>query len=495
MPNNSKFAILAVLLLAATQVIAQQSPALPIHTPAPVRPTVKRTVHVVSPANLQEVLSAVKPGDDVICEGSWTGNFTLPPGGPAILEAGPAGCTLISANTSPALCNISETCGVGWRGMKADRAIHDWWLQGLQITTSGPQGIYDALMISDDCDPDPAGMPDRITIDDANIHGQFNIDSQQNGIYVDGEWISVLNSRITDWQSSGSLLSEANGIKSVCGVGPYLLQGNYIEASSQGIFFAAPGVSPNGQSWTLTASDITVNTNQITRNPAWIGKNWVFKNGFECKNCERVLFENNLVTHIWPGAQNGAGVLLTPRVGLGTPPQTFSVVQDVTAINNVLSDVGIGFGVATYDSLNCTSAAMGCAHSARFRIANNMVTASTHPSGVSQGTYGWCVQLDFALDVTIDRLQCSTNGFFSIFVDTAPTENLILKNSSLSADVGGQGIAGLAAFFSAPGQPANDGNSVSAVTVSRISESQFLSEWDPFCSNCVLGHGLPAAPQ
>jgi hypothetical protein len=415
--------------LLASSLFAQQNPALPARTPAPVRPAVKRTVYVVSPANLQAALSATLPGDDLVCEGVWTGNFTLPPGGPAILEAGPNGCKIISPNTQPALCNISETCGIGWRGNKPDRAIHDWWLQGLEITTSGPQGIYDAVMIADDCDPDPTGMPARITLDAMNIHGQTNTDSQQNGIYADGTWISVLNSRVTDWQSSGTLLSEANGIKSVCGVGPYLMEGNYIEASSQGIFFAAPGVSPTGVSWMQTPSDITINNNVITRSEAWIGMNWVFKNGFECKNCERVLFENNQVTHIWPGSQNGAGVLLTPRVGLGTPPQTFSVVQDITLLNNVLIDVGIGFGVASYDNLACTPS-MGCAHSARIRIANNAVSTSTHPTGVNQATYGWCIQLDFANAVTVNGLQCSTNGYFSIFVDNAPTQNFILENSS-----------------------------------------------------------------
>jgi hypothetical protein len=169
---------------------------------------------------------------------------------------------------------------------------------------------------------------------------------------------------------------------------------------------------------------------------------------------------------------------LTPRIGLGDPVQYFSQVSDTTITNNTIQ-AGVGVSVSGMDNY-CTPEDP-CVYSARTLISSNTVTVSTTPNGVP-GSYGWCVQIDVALDLTVNRMNCTTDGTQSLFVDTAPCTSCAVNNSIFNADFGGQGLVGPSAFF----QGAGISNSISNVTVSGITEAAFLAQWLPFCLNCIL---------
>jgi hypothetical protein len=465
-------------LVVSTFDLYAQAPARPKSVPAPRPPSIARKIAVGATQDFQAALNAATPGTNIVCSGLFIGNFYLP----AISNVEISGtCTLQSPNTSPALMNISATEGFGWVGNIADRAATNWWITGITIASSGP--IYHAVVISNDCDPNPAGMPSGITFSNVTVNGLYMFDGQQNGMLLDGADISVLDSQITQWQSSGTLLPEANAIEIICGTGPYLFRGNTLSASSEDFLIAAPGSSPTVPSSQITPSDITFSGNTLTKDLAWIGTPFSQdKNCFESKDSERMLISDNTLQNCFPGSQTGEGILLTPRIGLGNPVQTFSVVSDTTITGNTIQ-AGVGISVSGMDNY-CVSP-MPCVFSSRTQISNNTLNVSVSPNGVP-GSYGWCLQIDEPRALSVTAMDCVTDGAQSVFVDTYPCVACSISSSVFNADFGGQGISGPAALFKSTSGKATAGNSINAVTVSGITAAQFQSEWVPLCGSCIL---------
>ena len=464
------FSFLACSFAASTS----RYPTLPLSVPNPQPPVITQTVTVLPGGNLQAALSAAVPGTNIVCAGLFVGNFYLPGISGAELSGN---CTLQSPNTSPALMNISATEGYGWVGNVADRAAQNWWITGITIESSGP--IYHAVVISNDCDPNPAGMPSGITFWNVTVNGLYMQDGQQNGMLLDGANISVVNSDITQWQSSGILNTEANAITIICGTGPYLFRGNTLSASSEDFFIGAPGASPTVPSSQIIPSDITFEGNLLTKDLSWVGTVYsADKNCFESKNSDRVLIAGNTIENCFPGAQTGEGILLTPRIGLGVPVQYFSEVSDTTITGNTIQ-AGVGISVSGLD--NYCPSAPPCVYSTRTMVSGNTVTVSTSPNGVPP-SYGWCVQIDEAQDLSIYKMTCTTNGANSLFVDTAPCTSCSVSTSSFNADFGGQGVIGPAALLQGVGAT----NVITNVMVSGITTAAFQLEWLPLCPTCIL---------
>jgi hypothetical protein len=457
---------------------AQTFATLPLSVPAPHPPVITQTVKVSEGENFQAALNAAATGMNIECSGLFIGNFYIP--GVSGVEISGT-CTLQSPNTSPALMNISATEGFGWKGNAADRAATNWWITGITIATSGP--IYHAVSINNDCDADAAGMPSGITFSNVTVNGIHMADGQQNGMYLDGANISVIDSQVTQWQSSGTLLPEANAIEIICGTGPYLFRGNTLSASSEDFLIAAPGSSPNVPSSQITPSDITFTGNTLTKDLAWVGTKYAGdKNCWESKDSERVLISGNKIQNCYPGSQTGEGILLTPRIGLGNPVQHFSVVSDTTITGNTIQ-AGVGISVSGMDSY-CT-AAMDCVYSERTVISGNTMTVSKAPNGVA-GSYGWCLQIDQPKALQVTGMTCTTDGQQSVFVDTYPCVQCSISSSAFNADFGGQGITGPAALFHSATGNANLGNRISEVTISGIPPTSFQHEWVQVCASCSL---------
>ncbi len=452
---------------------------LPLHTPNPQPPPITRIVGVAPPMDFQAALSSVTPGTNLVCSGVFIGNFIFPDVSGVELSGT---CTLQSPNTMPALANISATNGAGWRGVITDRAVSDWWITGITIASSGP--IFHAVMISNDCDPTPAGMPSGITFSDVTVNGIPMADGQQNGLYLDGANISVLNSSVQHWQSAGLLNVEAQGIEVICGTGPYLFRGNTISGISQGIFFAAPGASPTVAASQITPADISILGNTVTKDLSWIGSKYqaYSKNCMELKNAQRVMIAGNTINNCFPGAQTGEGILLTPRMGLGIPSQMFSQVSDVDIVANQIQ-AGVGISVSGLDSF-CTQS-MPCVYSSRVSIVENSLNVSRTPNGIA-GSYGWCGQLDGAHGLNWAGNTCTTDGTQSIFINSWPCVGCSFSNSTFNADFGAQGIVGPSGLFNGAWCVGTCGNSINTLTFTGISPAAFQSEWVSVCSKCVL---------
>ena len=139
-----------------------------------------------------------------------------------------------------------------------------------------------------------------------------------------------------------------NGHDSQCfaswnGVGPYLIQNNFIQAGAENIIFG--GADPSIAN--LVPSDITIIGNVIQKNLAWHGEtapyNWQVKNLVELKNAQRVLLDGNVIQYSWAAAQVGFAIVLTPRNQNGGC--TWCVVQDVTITHNIIRHASSGIEI------------------------------------------------------------------------------------------------------------------------------------------------------
>jgi hypothetical protein len=269
-------------------------PDLPLSVPNPKPPVITQVVTVLEGQDLQAALTAATPGTNIDCEGTFVGNFYIP--GVSSVELS-GNCILRSPNTYPAFMNISATEGFGWTGNIADRAAQNWWISGITIETSGP--IYHAVVISNDCDPTPQGMPSGITFSNVTVNGLYMQDGQQNGMLLDGENISLLDSEITQWQSSGILNTEANAVTIICGTGPYLFQGRV----QRRLLHRGSGSKPYGAFQSNHSErhhfrgEPSDERSELDRNPLWTGQELLgiqeFRAGADLRQHDRELFSRS----------------------------------------------------------------------------------------------------------------------------------------------------------------------------------------------------------
>ena len=121
----------------------------------------------------------------------------------------------------------------------------------------------------------------------------------------------------------------------------------------------------------LVPADIEIVGNHLAKPLSWRiddphfqGTAWTVKNLFELKNARRVLVDGNLFEYNWPHAQNGFAILFTPRNQDGRSP--WSVVEDVTFVNNLVRHVAAGINVLGHDDIHSSQPTR------RIAIANNL---------------------------------------------------------------------------------------------------------------------------
>ncbi|HXE79122.1 MAG TPA: right-handed parallel beta-helix repeat-containing protein [Vicinamibacterales bacterium] len=179
--------------------------------------------------------------------------------------------------------------------------------------------------------------------------------------------------------------------------------------------------------------------------PPAAASRWMVKNLLELKNAQRVTIEGNVIEHVWPHAQNGYAVLLTPRNQSNTAP--WSVVRDVTLRHNIIRRANGGINILGYDY----AAKSGSQRTRRITIAHNLAEEI--------GTSDWGGNGHFVIitqsptDVRIDHntilqshmLVAIDDGQSSGFVFT---NNLTRHNTyGIFGSGAGSGNAALAAYF------------------------------------------------
>jgi len=204
------------------------------------------------------------------------------------------------------------------------------------------------------------GTYDHVVVDRSWLHGTVQ-DETATGVDLNhGTNIAVVDSYFSDFHCvavTGTCTDShaLTGGTSQTQDGPYKIQDNFLEASSEAIMFG-------GGPATATPADIEIIGNHFWKPWQWMkgnpnfvgGKNgrpFVVKNHLELKNAARVLVDSNLMENAWGGfGQSGYGILLTPKnqhTASGSNVCGQCQVTDITIRYVHVSHVGGGIMMAT----------------------------------------------------------------------------------------------------------------------------------------------------
>jgi len=216
-------------------------------------------------------------------------------------------------------------------------------LIGLEITTSSTTALplQAAVCMIMNSDTSNSTVCNHIIFDRCYIHGSADsAHSGRRGVWMDGENLAVVDSRVSGFYDNGS---DSQAILVIQGNGPFKFHNNYLEGASENINFG--GVDPS-----ITNSvpqDITFTNNYCFKPLSWIGAGHNVKNLFETKNSRRLLVEGNVFENNWADGQSGQSLLLTPRNQSNTAP--WCGVFDTTIRLNKFINCGAGINISGDD--------------------------------------------------------------------------------------------------------------------------------------------------
>jgi hypothetical protein len=365
-----------VLTLAAVAVGAATTAHMVVISASPSYQTAQ-VIDVPAGGNLQQALNAVQPGGTVrLAPGAtYTGSFTLPakngteyvvittanavlpsPGTRIDPSYKPGLATIRSASTSSALATAPgasyyRIVGVAFEANK--------------------NGSGDVIALGHADQTTLSAVPHHIELDRVLIAGDPVV-GQKRAIAANAASVTIINSDIRDIKAVGQ---DSQAIASWNSPGPFVIRNNYLEAAGENIMFGGAHISLPG----VIPSDITVEDNLLTKNPAWKGMTWTVKNVFELKNARRVVVRRNILQYTWGGAQAGFAIVLTPRNSSGQTP--WVVVSDVEFSSNVIAHSGSAFNLLGYDDTASTG------QLARVVIKDNLVYDITGSTWEGAGTF------------------------------------------------------------------------------------------------------------
>ena len=176
--------------------------------------------------------------------------------------------------------------------------------------------------------------------------------------------------------------------------------------------------------------------------PPATGRVWCVKNLLEFKNAQRVVVDGNVFEHIWPHAQTGYAILLTPRNQESTAP--WSAVRDITLANNVLRHMSGGISILGEDDEASSE------RTERITIRNNLVYDM---SGQWGGDSHFLVMTRSPLNVKIDHNTIIHDGVV-VLVDDGQSYGFEFTNNvtphniyGIFGGAAGTGTDAMAAYF------------------------------------------------
>lgn len=337
---------------------------------------------------LKAALAKSAPGDVIVLDAgaTYTGGFQLPP------KENPQGKWIYIV--SSAIAKLPENKRVGpddaanmpklatpkvMPVFQVNGGANHWRFAGLEITSAStyvPPGSktgngYAYFMIGSQFNQSP--LPDSITVDRCYIHGTTQQDIV-TAVQGNAANYAVIDSYISEIHATGQ---DSQAIGSFDTPGPFKIVNNHLEAAGENVMFGGAGKNFNRG----VPSDIEIRNNYLYKPLAWAkpgvsvppANTMVVKNAFECKSCQRLLFDSNVIENVWAAGQMGYAIVLTVRSGQSGD---FTVVSDITITNNVLKNVVSGFNTLAKDD-QCGVAGYEKCQSAggqeRWNISNNLI--------------------------------------------------------------------------------------------------------------------------
>lgn len=412
---------------AATSVIPP-APATPVNVSGQVAPPVAMRGQVISvnaKGDLQQALNQSQPGDVIELEAGATflGPFTLP------VKSGEAYITVQSAQLArlpgeservlpshaPLMAKILSP-GKGEPALRTAPGAHHFRFIGLEFAPVDRAAVLYHVVGLGDVGPNQDTLeevPHHFIFDRCYIHAHPQQDLRR-GIMLNSAHTDILNSYLSDFKSRGA---DSQAIGGWNGPGPYRIINNYLEGAGENILFGGADPSiPN-----LVPSDIEIRHNHLAKPILWRAEDWTVKNLFELKNARRVTVEGNLLEYNWGQSQTGEAILLTVRNQDGKAP--WSVVEDVTFINNVVRHTGGGINLLGYDYFHPSQ------QTKRITIRNNLFLDVSAEKWNGKGEF--LLISDRVADVVIDHNTVLQSG--SVLVATGgPSTNFTFTNNVIS---------------------------------------------------------------
>ena len=379
-----------------------------------------RAVHVKAGGDLQAALDAARPGDRITLDAGATykGPFRL------LRKTGEQWIVITSAGQLPPrgrrvsaqdAARMPRLVSEGNTVFEAMPGAHHYHLVGLHISPA--DGTYvNTLVQLGDKERTADEQPHHIVIERSYLHGDRARGSRR-GVALNSRHSAVVDSYLADFKEAGA---DSQAIAGWNGAGPFRIENNYLEGAGENVMFG--GADPTVPQ--LVPADIEVLRNHMAKPLRWKagdtafeGTQWSVKNLFELKNARRVLIEGNVFERVWTQAQNGFAILFTVRNQDGGAP--WSVVEDVTFINNVVRHAGGGVNVLGKDDNHPSQPTR------RLEIRNNLFLDIGEPWGA-----GRLFQLlDGTSNVTIAHNTALQTGTILFGGDHAPHAAFVFQNN------------------------------------------------------------------
>ncbi len=228
-------------------------------------------IYVPAGGNLQKAINGAKAGDTILLspDATFVGNFTLPPhaGDGYITIRSAAQNTLLPPNGvrvspaySPYLPKIISATNLPAIRTTAGAAY--WRLMFLEVGP-GRMATGDLLDLGDGsaAQNQLSQVPHHLIVDRVYVHGH-PVNGQKRGIGLNSADTTIVNSYVSDIKAVGF---DTQAIGGWNGPGPYRIENNYLEASTEVVLFGGDDPKING----LVAENIIVRGNTLTRPRAW----------------------------------------------------------------------------------------------------------------------------------------------------------------------------------------------------------------------------------
>ncbi|MCI0745219.1 MAG: hypothetical protein L0Y58_07430 [Verrucomicrobia subdivision 3 bacterium] len=385
------------------------------------------TITATTASAFQNALNTAAPGDEVVLMAgtTYTGNFTLPnksgsgwiivrtsaigqlPASGTRVSPADAGLMpkIITPNSEPALL--------------AANGAHHFRFVGIEFGMQAGVPINYGIVGFGSDETSLAQLPHHLILDRVYVHANPN-DELRRAVRLNTGWAAVIDSYLSEAHQVGF---DTQAIGAWSGTGPLKIVNNTLEAAGENVLFGGAEVNiPNA-----ILSDIEFRCNLVRKPVAWRTRTppWSVKNLFELKQAQRILIEHNIFEYNWAHAQNGFGILFTPRVETSS---LWLVVNDVMFRNNLLRHSGSAFNISGRDDFDPRFPNQP-AQTNRIEITNNLLYDI---DGAAWGGGGIFLQLIGGVrDIKVTHntvRQANTGNILSM--DVLPKdENLIFRDN------------------------------------------------------------------
>jgi len=373
--------------------------------------------------DLQRALNDAKGGDTILLErgATFTGNFVLPPhagdGDVTLRTEGDEGLPREGETMTPESASVLAKLRSpnGSPALATKPGARGWRLTLLEFQ-SNRNGAGEIVALGDGSAAQKtlAQVPSDLTLDRLYIHGDADR-GQKRGVALNSGRTTIRGCYVSDIKVVGQ---DSQAIGGWNGPGPYVIEGNNLQAAGENIMFG--GADPSIPD--LVPTDITIRDNTLSKPLEWRGVSppWQVKNLLELKNARKVVVERNVMERTWQQAQTGYAILFTVRNQDGRCP--WCQVEDVQFRSNIVRDVAAGIQILGSDPNHPS------------KETNAIVVRDNLFDGIDKKTWGgdgyFLLLSDSPRDVTIDHntiVQKTSGGIIKIAHGT--TQNLTLTNN------------------------------------------------------------------